>query len=309
MAPPKRLYAEILTAHRDRLEKVITNGGLNRLKALYNKAQTELAGKLHRILHAKGGDTFTAHSLRNIQTQLRIGQMRIAHALGVNMGPVSNLAQTESLHALVGDLTRLERVYRGSEIVLPVEQASHFTQLIEARRPTLLRVHAESFARYGANTVSAMEERLGMSVLMGESTHEAVERIGQVADLNWWKAERIVRTETSLAYNLTHSDGMAASRKALPELQQRWSEHCTDTFPAMPLDKRVGQDSVALHGQIVHPGGRFYMPPDPRVSQSMWGRTWTAPPNRPNDRSVLSPWMPKWGVMAWEWKLGHRVNR
>jgi hypothetical protein len=70
----------------------------------------------------------------------------------------------------------------------------------------------------------------------------------------------------------------------------------------------VADDSLALHGQVAHPGGYFTMPIDPDVEERFWGKRWMFPPNRPNDRAVLSPWRPGWGIPAWEFKGGRRVN-
>ena len=42
-------------------------------------------------------------------------------------------------------------------------------------------------------------------------------------------------------------------------------------------------------------------------AQSLVGLAWPFPPNRPNDRSVLSPWMADWGVPGWRYDSGNRV--
>jgi hypothetical protein len=87
----------------------------------------------------------------------------------------------------------------------------------------------------------------------------------------------------------------------------RWSEHVDDQTGAA-LDDRVAEDSLVLHGQVVAVGANFVMPPDPRVSPKLWNQTYAQPPNRPNDRSVLLPWRPRWGGYAWSFTAGQRRN-
>jgi hypothetical protein len=93
----------------------------------------------------------------------------------------------------------------------------------------------------------------------------------------------------------------------------RWEEHCLPT--GEPLDDRVAVDSLALHGQLADAAGFFTMPATAPVADkkgqtmvpaALVGLQWEFPPNRPNDRAVLSPWMSGWGVPAWEWVGGRR---
>jgi hypothetical protein len=87
-------------------------------------------------------------------------------------------------------------------------------------------------------------------------------------------------------------------------LMQRWTE-LVDDATGRPLDNRVAADSLAMHGQVAPPGGSFLMP---AAGGALAGQSWTHPPNRPNDRAVLTPWMPTWGVPAWQFRNGRRVN-
>ena len=141
-----------------------------------------------------------------------------------------------------------------------------------------------------------------------------MEAVAETVDGQWWQGERIVRTEMAHAYNLAHKDGMEASAEELPELRQRWEEHCDDS--GRPLDNRVGVDSIAMHSQVAPVGGLFTMPgeapfPDARgrtdVPDSLAGLSWAAPPCRPNDRAVLAPWMASWDIPGWEWRDGRRL--
>lgn len=113
---------------------------------------------------------------------------------------------------------------------------------------------------------------------------------------------------TAYAFNAAHSDAIVAAQEELPDLYERWTEYVDDRT-GKPLDDRVANDSLVLHGQVVAKGGQFIMPPDSRVSAKVWNKRYDHPPNRPNDRAVLTPWRPHWrDVPAWEYRNGERVS-
>jgi hypothetical protein len=167
-------------------------------------------------------------------------------------------------------------------------------------------MHRESMTKYGARIVTKMESQLGESLIAGESPNDAVARIETVAKGEWYQAERIVRTETAWAFNATQADGMVDAASELDDLYMRWSEHVDDET-GEPLDDRVAADSLALHGQVVRPGGEFLMPGSADVQESLQGRGWPFPTDRPNDRACLAPWRPGWGVPGWEMRGGRKV--
>jgi len=122
-----------------------------------------------------------------------------------------------------------------------------------------------------------------------------------------WKVERLVRTEASYGYNLTQ----AAALRAFPTergqlLWGRWTERVDDESEE-PLDDRVGEDSIVLHGQVARPGGMYTMPAESGAPEKMIGMQWAFPPNRPNDRAILLPWMRDWGVPGWVYQGGRRI--
>lgn len=313
---PKKVPVEFMRAvrgHREKLEKIITAKSVNKMQKLYEEAQGSVLAKLQKLMKGGKGATFSAHQSRMVLVQLKQGQAVVAQKLAKGMGPLSKDAQEESLNGLIEDVTKLHKVFTGSELQLPIEEASVFAEVIEGREASLLKMHASSMQRYGANVVGSVQKELALNLLQGNSPQEAYQDVADMIGGEWWQGERIVRTEMAYAFNSTHADGIAASAEEIPELRMRWEEHCNDA--GMPLDNRVGVDSIAMHGQVASPGDDFTMPddapfPDARgnteVPDSLKGLSWPFPPNRPNDRSVLAPWMPDWGVPGWEFKDGGR---
>lgn len=309
-----KAFMEAVRTHRNRLEKVLATQGASKMKRLYDDAQGALTRKVAKAIKAGRGGTFTVHQQRMALAQLREGQKLIAKRLTGSMEPLSHQAQEVALKGLVEDVATLSKKFTGSEVVLPVDEAARFQGVIDARAPSLLRANASSMARYGANVVGTVEDSLSASLLQGETPLQAMDTVAAAIDGEWWQGERIVRTELSYAYNLTHRDGIEDSSEEVPELMQRWEENCDDE--GQPMDDRVAVDSLAMHGQVTDAGGEFTMPdsspvPDAKgrtdVPEGLVGLTWDCPPNRPNDRAVLSPWMEDWGVPGWRYSGGRRL--
>lgn len=90
------------------------------------------------------------------------------------------------------------------------------------------------------------------------------------------RAERIVRTELSWAYNRAHHANLEAANQADPGYQKTlWS-----TF-----DDRTGNDSKFVHKQVRELDELF---------RDNKGREYAHPPNRPNDREVEIPTREEW---------------
>jgi hypothetical protein len=315
MKPPPKAFLQAVATHRNRLERLAVGQAVSPLKKLYDEAQASLVKQIAKHVKAKKGDTFTVHQQRQVLVQLREGQRLITQRMAGKLGPLGKKAQEAALKGLSADVSKLSKVFTGAEVTLPIDEAAVFAGVINRRAPSLLQQHATSMARYGANVVGKVEKGLALSLLKGGSSSEAIDDVGELIDGEWWQGERIVRTEMAYAFNATHADGMLESAADLPALRMRWEEHCDNA--GNPLDQRVAVDSLAMHGQVALPGGVFVMPPTApvadtngvtKVPSGLVGLSWDFPPNRPNDRAVLSPWMPDWGIPGWAWSGSKRIQ-
>jgi hypothetical protein len=283
------------------------------MKKLYDEAQANLVSRLAKTIRAGRSNTFTAFQQRVVSAQLREGQALIAQRLAGDMGPLTIEAQERALKGLIGDVKKLHRAFTGANITLPVEEAATFAGVISNRASSILRSNKKSFAGYGARIVGKVEKQLSLAMLEAKPTSEVIDEVAASIDGEWWQGERIVRTEMAYAYSASARDGIAESARQVPELMMRWEENCDDE--GRPLDGRVCVDSIAIHGQVAPPGGVFTMPetapfPDARnrtkVPDELAGLSWSFPPNRPNDRACISPWMQDWGVPGWTYNNGQR---
>jgi uncharacterized protein with gpF-like domain len=306
-------YRRTLEAHRGRLDRLIDKRSIVGLRRVYRDAQASLVAKLSKV--GRHADTFTAHQHRAMLLQARQGVKLMQKRMAGEMGQVSIEAASEGLHSLASEVSALEREFTGADIALPIDEAGRFQGIISGQRESMLRLHEESLANYGAAAVRKIEDQLTTSLMTGETMGDAMDRLVDVLDGNEYKAEEIARTETAFAFNAASAAGIAECADELPGLMMRWTEY-VDEETGEALDDRVAEDSLSMHGQVVAPGGRFVMPrtlPDgtelSKRSHHLLGRTWEYPPNRPNDRSTIVPWRKEWSDLpGWQWKNGRRVE-
>lgn len=312
-------FEEAAREHSKRLARLIDRGGVERLRKLYEQAQAELERKLARLVDSSD---FTVHQRNVLLAQIRIGQMDIAKRLGDASSVATIETQLDALNTAIRNIKRAEKKHGSGEAIhLPIEESARFQGLIDKRKSSLLKQHTASMKRYGSHVVKKIEGELSMSLMTGESGHEAVARVARAANVEFWRAERIVRTEQAFVYSATQRDAIAETARDMDgELYMRWTELVADGS-LEPLDERVGADSVALHGQVVLPGEMFRMPSNAqsivietrwgtsRVSDDMMDGEWEHPPNRPHDRATIMPWHPDWeGPPSWRIIGGEKVH-
>jgi hypothetical protein len=222
------------------------------------------------------------------------------------------------------DLFTLEKRFTGADIPLPTEEAARFRGIIDGRTSLLQEHIAKSMASWTTEQVAYFENELSMALMTGESVAHVIDRVAEAQDTEWWRAERIVRTELAGAYNTTSADAFKEAAAELPDLEMRWCEYVDDETLAAK-DNRVAIDSIIMHGQIVKPGHQFRFPPESawpdevdwgdkdiekqvkRIPKHVLNGSWGAPPNRPNCRATVSPVRPHWGVWGWRLDNGQRV--
>lgn len=309
-------YEQASEEHVHRLNRLLDRGGVARLRKLYDDAQSKLEGKLARAIGSAAAP-FTIHQYRVLLAHVRQGQMQIAHRMGDEAAAITVETQTDALRGIISQIKRLESATDAPAVTLPIEEASRFAGVVDRRKTSLLNQNRSSMLTYGSRLVKKIEQHLALSLVSGDTNAEAVERIAHTAHVEFWRAERIVRTEQSWAAHATIVDGLKDSEAAIGELYMRWTELVSEN--GRPLDDRVAADSVAMHGQVARPGGLFTMPDsaasivihnrygESRVSDDLIGETWPHPPLRPHDRATIVPWRPQWGSRGWRVVGGDKV--
>lgn len=303
MAKPTPAYQQVLDLHKRRLEKVSGGKNLAAVKAVYDRAQAELIQKLKKVTPSDKPFTFNYLSL--YMAQIRAGQIEVARRMIPALDKITLNAMEEALDGTIEDLNRMAKSFSRHAPLIRLEEALRYEGIIDPARSSLLVMHKRSMARYGSSVIGKMQRDLAKGMVAGDSTDQTIARIQSRAALEWYQAERITRTETAFGYNSVNQSTIEELAPEVPGLYSRWVEHVSDAT-LQPLDDRVGIDSIALHGQVVKPGGLFTMPDEPGLPRSLRGLSWSHPPNRPNDRSVVTSWMPGWGGYAYELRNGKR---
>lgn len=222
-----------------------------------------------------------------------------------NLEPVTTVLEEATLDVLSGGLNQQAREYRRlgvnvSRGVLDqiIDEAEADTDFDVVLRESLSSMMLEIDARC-----------LTMLTNLDPGTTRANYTAMLAAELeaNRWRMDRIVRTVGNQAYNAAAQLLAERLGTRVPKLFLRWTERVDDAT-GLPMDKRVGVDSLIMHGQVIKPGDAFKMPSTPRTPGYLAGKSWTAPPNRPNDRAVLVPFIPRVStVPAWRLQGGRRI--
>jgi hypothetical protein len=145
-----------------------------------------------------------------------------------------------------------------------------------------LQEYRRSFARYGANAVRKIENEIAQTVLIGDPWSTARDKVwdavrGVVEDRQWM-VDRILRTETSAIYNGTRLEAL---------LEEDYADDPMYKTLLATFDNVTGDDSVLLHEQVRPVRQPFY--------DAWYGKSYMAPPNRPNDREILVGWRKSYG--------------
>lgn len=304
---PSKAYLTVLRRQRATLDRLMDRRGVLALRRYYDKAQDELERRLHRMARETRTDPLSPLQAQQLLAEVYAAQQAIALRLHSLYVPVMEEAQIAGVDETDYAITRLEEQLADRTLDLPLTDETVRRGIIDGRRFSLREGNKTSFQKFGQNLSLTARQQMSVSLALGETATEAIDRLRQSSDDEWWQGERIVATESAKAFNSAHADSIELVGRDLRDMMKRWTE-LVDDRTGSPLDSRVGIDSMVLHGQVTAMDGVFVMPPDPRIKPRYWNNRWASSPNRPNDRSITMPWRPGWGVPGWEWKDGQRVD-
>lgn len=303
------------------LERLTKQRGVAPMLRLIEQAHADLERKVRNL--GKPGETFTEVQRQALLAQYRAMLVQLQPRMVRTLGEASREAQVAGIRDLVKLVAIGEAEFEGVVTPLPLEQAARMAGIIDKDRASLLRQHEVSIRTYGTQSIAEAEQFLAQSFMQAKGYAETTSGLLSMVEGSRYRAERIVRTECSFAYNSGHATAIDDAAELVDGLMRRWTEYVDDAT-GRPLDARVANDSLVLHGQVcfqpegatfegrstflVGGTGGFTMPPDGRVNAKLWGKRYAHPPNRPNDRSRLVPWKPTWGVPAYMVVNGQRMD-
>lgn len=301
-----KAFQQAVRQHRATLDRLLDRRAVLGLRRYFDQAQDQLEKMMRRQARGAKHESLSPLQAQQLLLQVRAAQQQIASRLAQLLTPTLRETQEVGVEEADRALTKLEKGFTGILLALPLSELSTRAKLAERRSAQLVTSNGAAFDKFSVSVSEAVEKALSVSLALEESPQEAVDRARAAADSAWWQAQRIVQTTMAYAFNQAQADAIEEVAGAFKGLGKRWCE-LVDDETGLPLDNRVGNDSIALHGQVTDPNGLFVMPPDPSVHRSFWNKAWSSSPNRPNDRSVTMPWRQEWGIPGWRWLNGARV--
>lgn len=299
-------FQKALRAHRATLDRLLDRRALLIQRRYFDKAQDQLERALTRRVPPGQKQAVSPLQAQQLLLQVRESQMFISKRLSQLLEPVLEEAQEEGIEQTAESTDRLEFFFWGKRPAIPFDEESVKRRLVEGRSAQIKKTNEAAWLAMGAAMAVQQQRALSVSLALEETPQEAISRMRQAADEEWWRGKRIIHTEMAVSYNLAQADAITELAAHGSDWVKRWCELVDDTT-GQPLDSRVGNDSIALHGQIADPGGRFVMPEDPTVDRSFWNKAWLSSPNRPNDRSITMPVRLSWGIPSYRLINGERV--
>jgi hypothetical protein len=289
-----RRYGQAVRQCRTSADRVLDRMALPAVDAAWSAAMGPYERAMRQLFQGRLGDLVQPGDTQRVLQQGEILLRPYREALRAYHGTQRMIA-AEGLRS-VEDFWR--QVSQQSSALENVQVHARLLEM-QIRHATQSRLINES--QLVGRVPVEMGQKLLQIEMKGVNVREFVGRAADLTEDQWWQMERLVRTETSRSYNQAQSDAITEIARTTPGLWKRWTE-LVDDWSGSPLDNKVARDSLVLHGQVARVDGHFTMPPDQRAPAVMVGKTWAQPPNRPNDRAVLTPWMREWGIPAWAWQ-------
>jgi hypothetical protein len=280
---------QVVGIQRQQVRGLVDVRGIQRMRKVYDEARKDLRDELDDLVRRGRGQTFTAHHLRVVLVQVGDAIRQVEDGLRGNLREVGEVAAEVAPRHLIDAIESGERMYRGVTPVVQAAQAAVFQGLRPRVSPSLLNKFDVSVRTYGAPVIGNIRDQLSISIAKAAPVEETIDRVAGTDGIFQkarWRADRIVRTEGSYAYGVQKQQSMEQLRPAVPQLLKR----LVTTF-----DGRTGADSVDLNGQTVPVNEPFlWVVKNSRGVPTGKIVRYMQPPNRPNDREVVIPWLSGW---------------
>lgn len=254
----------------------------------------DVAKRLRIRLRQTPRDTFTAQQIRVTLMQLEGAIQALEKNLVATSELGAQLMAKRGVRDLVTEVVEFNDEFDGALQPINID-------LVEAAIATqnrLINTYPESIAAYSKQLRQALSNNLMQMVVERVSPEVMYQRlvdddaIGKFFDGEAWKVRRIVRTELASIYGTAKLSALGRIAETEPAMRKTLYN---------PMDNRTGDDSRQLQdwlnaGRLNGRNRRLR----PKIGQTfvyVWRgkrREFMAPPDRPNDRSILIPYHPSW---------------
>jgi len=242
------------------------------------KSYRRVASKLRIQLSQLPTDTFTAQRIRVVLMQLESAILTLQGDLTRDTISAAELMANQSISNLVTEVQSFAEYFKGTQQPINLSLVKEAVGVDNY----LVNQFQVSVDTYSASLRSKLSEGISDMVIARESSETFIDKLSNFFVGEEWRLRRIVRTELHGIYGRAKIDSMGVVRdEYMPELKKTLYH---------PMDSRTGADSVyaASKNLIVDIDQPF------KYKWKGKDREFMAPPDRPNDRSILIPYDPSW---------------
>lgn len=246
-------------------------------KALLSKYR-EIRSDLRDRLDSITANTFTAQQMRGVLAQVDGAIAAMNESLKGNIGVGAEKMALKGVEDLLSEIKKFSSAF-GTPIT-PI----NLNAALVAQDTANFKINQydASLDAYSEGLRSQITNSITNAAIEQIPMNELTSRMSKFFIGEEWKLTQIARTELHGIYNLGKMNGMAETQdQYLPDLKKTLIH---------PMDSRTGADSkfVAAKNLIVDIDQPF------EYTWKGTRRIYMAPPDRPNDRSILVPYMESW---------------
>jgi hypothetical protein len=258
------------------------------------KVYGDVAANLRQRLAALPKDRFTAQTVRVTLVQLEGAIVALEDKLNGTISDGSSAMVNRGIRDLVAEVDAFNTEFEGAAQPVNIDL---ITAAIDVKA-RLINNYQASIEAYGAGLRKSISNGLMSMVVERVGPEEMYRRlveddaIGSFFDGEAWKVRRIVRTELAGMYGSAKLSSLERIAEDQPLMRKTLYN---------PKDNRTADDSLYIQGLIdagtVSGRNLALRPAVDAFFKYQWKgktRAFLAPPDRPNDRSVLIPYHPSW---------------
>lgn len=268
-----------------------------KLLARFREIRQELRDRLDFLAAQDREETFTAQQARGVLIQVDAAIAAINESLKNEIDAIAEKIAIEGAEDAISEIQRFEKEFTGAVVAINIDAA-----LIGLdQKNFLINRYDASLDAYSAGLRGEITRQISNLSIQQVPFDTLVRRLSTFFIGEEWKLRRIARTELHNIYNAAKVESLKRSKEvAIPDLKKTLFH---------PKDPRTGNDSLAMSGT---PNTEFVVEAGKQVvniekpfrfvlirtnadgSKRKIVREFMAPPDRPNDRSILVPFRDEW---------------
>lgn len=267
---------EVAENHISRILK-LEEREAERVVKTYRRIRQDLRDRLESLPPG----TFTAQQLGGILAQIDAAIAAMSSSIRFEMDSSAQLAAEAGIEDLIKELETFNSDFSGAVAPINLDAVVVATDT----KNLLFNQYDSSMLSYDQGLRSKFAMGLTNAVIEKVPMSEVVSRISKTFLGEEWRIHRIVRTELHNIYSVGKLNGMdslwADGEGDIPDLKKALYH---------PMDNRTAADSKYADAK------NLIVPIDEPFVYKWKGETrrFMAPPDRPNDRSILIPYRESW---------------